>query len=127
MNDRLSNAIARWLSHPSGISQAIVTTAVWFSVPWFFHWSFQTAVFWYLAYCTFISYATQFTLAYQNKKAELHMLNTMRLLVALSEEVKNEQEEQGGQLDEIVHRIKEDHPSIPLSPKTPGTPEEGQA
>lgn len=111
LNDRLSYVIARWLSHPSGITQAIITTAIWFSVPWYFNWPFQTAIFWYLAYCTFISYATQFTLAYQNKKAELHMLNTMRLLVALAEEVKLEQVEQGGLLDEITHRIKEENSS----------------
>ena len=124
MNDRLSNAIARWLSHPSGIFQAIITTAIWFSIPHIFHWSENRAVFWYLAYCTFISYATQFTLAYQNKKAEIHMLNMMRLLVAFAEDARKEQVEQGDQLDEIVYRIKEDHPSIPVPPATPGASEE---
>ena len=124
MNDRLSNAIARWLSHPTGIFQAITTTAIWFSVPRLLHWTESSAVFWYLAYCTFISYATQFTLAYQNKKAELHMLNMMRLLVAFAEEAKREQAEQGKDLDEIAHRIKVDPSTpFPLSPPPPGVSE----
>lgn len=124
MNDRLSNAIAHWLSHPTGIFQAITTTAIWFSVPRIFHWSENAAVFWYLAYCTFISYATQFTLAYQNKKAELHMLNMMRLLVAFAEEAKREQAEQGKDLDEIAHRIKTDPSTpFPVPPAPPGVPE----
>lgn len=127
MNDKISNAVARWLSHPTGIFQSVVISAAWFSTPWIFQWKENSVIFWYLAYCTFISYATQFTLAYQNKKAELHMLNTMRLLVALAEEAKSEQVEIGRELDEITYRIKEDHPSIPLSPASPATTDPGQA
>lgn len=124
MNDRLSNAIAHWLSHPTGIFQAITTTAIWFSVPTIFGWSESAAVFWYLAYCTFISYATQFTLAYQNKKAEVHTLNMMRLLVAFAEEAKREQDEQGRDLDEIAHRIKADPSTpFPVPPPAPRVPE----
>ncbi len=124
MNDRLSNAIARWLSHPTGVLQGLLTTAAWFSIPWFFHWSFAAVVFWYLAYCTFVSYETQFTLAYQNKKAELHMLNMMRLLVAFAEEAKREQDEQGRDHDEIAQRIKADPSTpFPVPPPPPRVPE----
>lgn len=93
-------------------------------MPTIFGWSESAAVFWYLAYCTFISYATQFTLAYQNKKAELHMLNMMRLLVAFAEEAKREQDEQGRDLDEIAHRIKADPSTpFPVPPPPPRVPE----
>ena len=78
------------------------------ATPLVFGWKTMVVVFWYLAYCTFISYATQFTLAYQNRKAERHgelvlrnMTDTMRLLVAMAEDAKRERDEQGEQLDEI--------------------------
>lgn len=106
MNDRLSNAIARWLSHPTGIAQAIVTTSIWFSIPRIFHWPESAAVFWYLAYCTFISYATQFTLAYQNKKAETHMLNLMKLQVAMAEQFAVQQDEQSEDLEQSSETLK---------------------
>jgi len=92
VNDRISRWVAAWLAHPTGIAQALVTTGIWFSMPAVFHWSFQTAIFWYLAYCTFISFATQFTLAYQNHKAERALVmslknqaDTMRLLLELAQ------------------------------------------
>ena len=107
MNERLSRWVAAWLSHPTGIVQAIATTAAWFAVAFGIGGHSQTAVFWYLAYCTFISYATQFTLAYQNRLSERHNLNQMRLLVALAEEIRANQKAQGAQLDEISEELEE--------------------
>jgi len=108
LNDRLSSGIARWLSHPTGVAQAFITTLIWFSIPFLVGFSETTAIFWYLAYCTFISYATQFTLAYQNKKAELHMLNLLKLLVAMAEEDKIDRFRQGVLLGEIQADLEEE-------------------
>ena len=54
----------------------------------------MTVVFWYLAYCTFISFATQFTLAYQNQRAQSaldlslrNMTDMMKLDIVLAEKV----------------------------------------
>ena len=83
--------MAAWLAHPTGIFQALLTTAAWFSTPFALGWREQSAVFWYLAYCTFVSFATQFTLAYQNRKAERaltlslrNQADTMKLLLELA-------------------------------------------
>jgi hypothetical protein len=69
-HDRISRLVAAWLAHPTGIFQALTTTALWFSIPLLAGWAWMAAVFWYLAYCTFVSFATQFTIAYQNAKAQ---------------------------------------------------------
>ena len=118
MNDRLSRAVAGWLAHPSGVFQALATTAVWFATPPLFHWSWSAAVFWYLGYCTFISFATQFTLAYQNRKAETalelalrNMTDLMRLVVALAEEIKHEQEELAAEVEDL---FPEPQPLLPV-------------
>lgn len=91
MNERISRYVAKWLAHPSGIAQALFVTVLWFASPFLLHWTYTTAIFWYLAYCTFISFATQFTLAYQNHKAEIVLKQTldnqsdmMRLAVAMA-------------------------------------------
>lgn len=72
-----------------------------FFVPIVFGWRLRDALFYYLAFATFVSFQTQFTLAYQNRKKELrdelmlrNLVDTMRLLVAMSEK-------QEDQLDEI--------------------------
>ena len=82
MNDRLSRWVAAWLAHPTGVLQALGTTVIWLATP-FLGWSWHDAVFWYLGYCTFISFATQFTLAYQNRKAEAAQELTLRNMVDL--------------------------------------------
>ena len=94
MNERLSRWVAAWLAHPTGIAQALVTTAGWFAAPFAFHWPWHSVIFWYLGYCTFISFATQFTIAYQNQKAEAaleltlrNMTDMMRLDIALAEQI----------------------------------------
>jgi low affinity Fe/Cu permease len=107
MHDRLSNMVARWLSHPTGFAQAVVGTLLFF-VPAVFGWPVTAALFWYFGLCTFVSFATQFTLAYQNKKAELHMLNTMRLLVALAEEIREQQARQQAELEDIHQELDEE-------------------
>ena len=71
------------MAHPTGVVQALATTCLWFSAPLALGWSENTAVFWYLAYCTFISFATQFTLAYQNRRAEAALEQTLRNLTDL--------------------------------------------
>ena len=109
MNDRLSRWVAGWLAHPSGVLQALTTTAAWLAVPIAFHWRLTTAIFWYLAYCTFISFATQFTLAYQNQKAERalaltlrNQADTMRLLLQLAERDVHTGEELQAQVERMV-------------------------
>lgn len=114
MNERVSQIVAAWLAHPTGIVQALTVTTIWFSAPFALHVSFTTAIFWYLAYCTFISFATQFTLAYQNRKSEAaleltlrNLTDMMRLLVALAEEIRHGQDEQDEQLIELEERLEE--------------------
>lgn len=108
MNEKISRLVARWLAHPTGIFQALGTTALWFATPPVFHWSWHAAVFWYLGYCTFISFATQFTLAYQNNKAQValdlslrNMTDMMRLDIALAKKV----EESLSNLDTGVDKL----------------------
>lgn len=98
-----------WLAHRTGITQAVVVTACWFAAPFVFGWPTSAAVFWYLALCTFISFATQFTLAYQNRKAEAtlelalrNMTDLMRLTVALAKEIQGEQAEILAELEDLA-------------------------
>lgn len=103
----MSRWVARWLAHPTGILQALLITGVWFAAP-FIGWQEHAAIFWYLAFCTFISFATQFTIAFQNQKAELALEQTlrnitdlMRLDVTLAERIEDALEA----LDESVDRL----------------------
>lgn len=84
MNSRLSGLVARWLAHPTGIMQAVSTTFAWATIPWLLGWSETSAIFWYLAFCTFISYATQFTIGYQNEQADRKLNEALGTLLQLA-------------------------------------------
>ena len=101
----LSRLVAKWLAHPTGIFQALAISAAWFAAPLVFGISWMGAIYWYLAWCTFISFATQFTLAYQNKKSEdqnemilKNMTDTMKLVLAVAREVRGELDENQAEL-----------------------------
>lgn len=65
--------------------------------------------FWFLFVATLISFITQFTIAFQNEQAshtlDLALRNqadTMRLLVALTQEIRGEQEEILAELEDLA-------------------------
>lgn len=109
MNERISRWVAAWLAHPTGIFQSLAITAVWLSSPVVFGWTEHTAQWWYLAFCTFVSFATQFTIAFQGRKNELaaamqleNQAAQMRLLLALTKEIQGDQEEILDELERLV-------------------------
>lgn len=120
MNDRLSGLVAEWLAHPTGILQSLLITSAFFASGLVF--GEKSVLFWYLAYCTFVSFATQFTIAYQNRKAEQvlemalrNMTDLMGLVVALTKEIKGEQSEQAEALDQIEAIVSDLDPDEILS------------
>lgn len=79
-------------------------------------WSSNAAVFWYLGFCTFVSFATQFTLAYQNRRSEAaleqalrNMTDLMRLMVAIAREIKGEQQDILEAVEDLVPDLASPH------------------
>jgi low affinity Fe/Cu permease len=105
--------VARWLASPIGFVQACVVTVLWCVA--IAH-GLDHHGFWFLFVATLISFVTQFTIAFQNEQAsealDLALRNqadTMRLLVALTQEIRGEQEEILAELEDLAAGVDAPH------------------
>ena len=98
----LAERFTDWLSSPAGLIQGLILTLVWIPLVIF---GADKHGFWFLFFATLVSFLTQFPLAYASRRAEMHTLKLMKLMVALAEEIKADVAEQGEQLDEIEDRL----------------------
>lgn len=110
--DRLAARFTDWLASPAALIQGILVTLPWLAIVFL---GFDKHGFWFLFFATLVSFITQFPLAYAARRAEQHsalllrnLNDTMKLLVALADKIRADQESQEDILEEIQERIRDE-------------------
>lgn len=98
----LAERFTDWLASPAALIQGLALTLPWLVLVGL---GVDPHGFWFLFFATILSFLTQFPLAYAARRAERHMLNTMRLLLAVAERLEQGQDAQDAQLEDIEERL----------------------